>query len=212
MMGIDADGDMDAQLAFALEQSYRATTSGGMEQNEQEMIEQALRLSQDDAQRRERADLRAQQEAELRESELMDQMREINENQEREDAERLRLVAEASQREEAARENQRREDQARELGQKRARVAVEPAEGVVDRRLLMFRLPGGVSKKRAFLGSSLVGDLYDYIDVEADGQDWSTKPYKLISTMPKRCFDEREKSLAEAGIEKMSALVVEVPP
>jgi len=201
---------MDAQLALALEQSYHANTSGGREQSDQEMIEQALRLSQEDAQRRERAALRAQQEAELQESEFMDQMREMKEREEREDAERARSVAEASQREEAARESQKREEQARELVQKKARLAVEPAEGAADRRLLMFRLPGGVAKKRAFLGSNLVGDLYDFIDVEADGQDWADKPYKLISTMPKRCFDERDKSLAEAGIEKMSALMVGV--
>merc|ERR1711918_212452 len=101
----------------------------------------------------ERADLRDQQESELRESELMDQMR--------------------------------------------ARIATEPAEGAADRRLLMFRLPGGVTKKRAFLGSTLVRELYDYIDVETSEEEWNAKPYTLITTMPKRSFTEREKSLAE---------------
>lgn len=208
--GMD-DGDMDAQLAAAIEQSYHAQTPGGFEQNEQDMIEQALRMSKEDAQRRERADLRDQQEAELRESEFMDQMREVRESEEVADAERARQASEASMRDETAREDRQREDKAQNLAQKRARIAVEPAEGAADRRMLMFRFPGGASKKRAFLGSSLVRELYDFIDVECEGEDWADKPYKVISTMPKRYFEERDKSLAEAGIEKMSALVVEVP-
>merc|ERR1712232_944615 len=108
-------------------------------------------------------------------------------------------------REEAAREERKREDRAQNLAQKRARIATEPAEGAADRRLLMFRLPGGVTKKRAFLGSTLVRELYDYIDVEAAEQEWAAKPYTLITTMPKKSFSERDVSLAQAGIEKMSA-------
>jgi hypothetical protein len=192
------DPAMRAQLDAAIAASYAAQTGAGMTQNEDEMLAQAMRMSQQEEDNRQRQQLRQQQEAELAESELMDQMRERAEQERRQ--------------EDAALEQSRQEEERRnaaELEAKRARVPSEPAAGEPGRVALMFRLPGGQRIQRAFRSSEVVGSLYDFLDVE-HGQEFEQRQYRLVSTMPRKEFTDRGQKLEEAGIQNQFVLMAEV--
>merc|ERR1712137_868580 len=190
----------DAQLAAALAHGYESPQQGTVmpnEPTEDDMLDQAMRLSAEDAQRREREALREEQDMELRESILMDQMREVQ-AQSAQEAEELLL----KERESA------RHAQEEELQRKRLRLTPEPPEGEAGRRALLFRLPGGGSLRRAFSAGSTMGALYDYLDVQCADQEWISR-YTLVSTMPKRTYESRTATLAELQIASHSALLVE---
>jgi len=190
----------DAQLAAAIAHGYESPhreTITPQEPNEEDMMEQAMRLSAEDAQRREREALREEQEMELRESILMDQMREVQAQSAREAEEISRKERESV-----------RHAQEEELQRKRQRLIPEPPEKEPGRRALLFRLPGGSSLRRAFSAGSTMGALYDYLDVQCADQEWVSR-YALVSSMPKRTYENRTATLAELQIASHSALLVE---
>merc|ERR1712066_1032166 len=88
--------DMDAQFARALEASWNDQTTAGREASEEEMMMRALQMSQAQEEARQRQELRDQQEAELAESEFMDQQREQEANRVRAEEEEHRRAAEQS--------------------------------------------------------------------------------------------------------------------
>lgn len=193
----------DPHLAAAIEASYRAQTEHGVASNEDELIAQALRMSQMEEESRQRASLKEQQEMELQESILMDQMREQEEKRRRVEEEELRVM-EASR---LADEERRRQAEQEE---KRARVPPEPPAGEPGRVDLQIRTPDGKRVRRAFRGTDTVGQVYDYIDVEGVlGEAFAGKAYRLVSTMPRREYEDRSQSLQEAGLSGQCALLVE---
>lgn len=199
------DDITDPHLAAAVEASYRAQTEHGMVSNEEDMIQEALRISQLEEESRQRAALKEQQEVELQESILMDQMREQEEKRRRLEEEEQRIL-EASKAE--AEERQRREEQEA----KRARVPPEPAAGEPGRVDLQIRTPEGKRLRRAFRGSDSLGQVYDYIDVEGvlgDGIASQLPSYRLVSTMPRKEYKDRRQTLAEAGLQGQCALLIE---
>lgn len=203
--GMGQQMEDDAHLAAAIAASYEAQTIGGRRASEDELLAQALRMSQQEEETRQRQNLRQQQEAELAESILMDQMRE---QQEKARVEQEREMAAAIQAAEQERVEQEQRAKA-ELEAKRTRLPAEPPAGEPGRLMLMFKLPSG-SLKRAFRSTETVGLLYDYVDThweEAVGQK-----YKLVSRMPRQEFEDRQKTLADAGIQNQFVLIVEVGP
>lgn len=193
----------DPHLAAAIEASYAAQTEHGRLVSEDDLIQQALRLSQMEEESRQRAVLREQQELELQESILMDQMREQEEKRRRVEEEAV-LTEEATK---AAEEDQRKSE---EQDAKRARVPAEPPVGAPGRADLQIRTPDGRRLRRAFRGSDLIGQVYDYIDVEGSlGDALNGKSYRLVSTMPRKEYQDRGHSLEQAGLQGQCSLMIE---
>mmetsp|Transcript_21537 Transcript_21537/g.41105 ORF Transcript_21537/g.41105 Transcript_21537/m.41105 type:complete len:391 (-) Transcript_21537:85-1257(-) len=200
----DEDDIHDPQLAAAIEASYVAQTEHGMECNEEDMIQEALRISQQEEESRQRAALREQQEVELQESILMDQMREQEEKRRRLEEEQLREL-EASR----VADDERRRIEEQET--KRARIPPEPDANEPGRIDLQIRMPDGRRRRRAFRPTDLIGQVYDYIDVEPANGEASVAQagYRLVSTMPRREYEDRKQSLGDAGLQGQCALLVE---
>lgn len=202
--GVGDEEAEDAQLAAAIEASYAAQTEHGMVTSEEDMIQQALRLSQMEEESRQRAALKEQQEVELQESILMDQLREQEEKRRKVEEEELRAL-EANR----AAEEERRKKAEQEA--KRARVPPEPPAGEPGRVDLQIRTPEGKRVRRAFRSTDTVGQVYDYIDVEdVLGDSLGGKAYRFVSTMPRREYKDRSLSLQDAGLQGQCALLIEV--
>lgn len=193
--------DRDAQLAAAIEASWLSQTNAGRVQTEAEVIEQALRMSQQEEDQRRRQELREQQEQELAESVLMDQMREQQEREAREADAAAQQAAEQSRLEA---ERKARED----LQAKKARLPEEPPAADPSRVAIMIRLPNGQRLQRAFRSSEVVGTIYDFVDLQ--NEDLAGQQYQLVSTMPRKAYQDRRPTLQEAGIQNQFVLLVEL--
>mmetsp|Transcript_1898 Transcript_1898/g.4457 ORF Transcript_1898/g.4457 Transcript_1898/m.4457 type:complete len:361 (+) Transcript_1898:78-1160(+) len=191
----------DAHLAMALEASYNSQTTAGMQASEEDLIQQAIMISQREEESRQRASLREQQEQELQESVLMDRMREEEEKRKLEEERQLRDMEARAKREEEERV-------ASELAEKKSRVPPEPAADQPGRVDVMIRLRDGQRLRRFFLGSNTVGQIYDYLDTTC-GEEFAKQSYRLVSTMPRRAYEERDQDLASAGLQGQCALLVE---
>lgn len=204
----DLDGDTDAQLAAAIEASYYSQTGAGRELSESEQLAKAMELSQAVEDNRQRQQLREQQEAELLESEFMDRQREEEDQRRQAEEEELRQAAERSQQDEEAKGREAAAQVAAELEAKRARLPQEPPTGTPGRVQLMLRLPNGQRLQRAFSSSDSIGSLYDFVDLQSE--ELTSHRYRLVTSMPRNAYEDREATLAEAGIQNSSVLMVEV--
>jgi len=188
----------DPHLAAAIAASFQP------QQVEEDLLQQALKMSNLEEESRQRAALREQQEQELQESILMDQMRGQEEK-------RRRVEEEERQAQEALRAAEDERTLREEFEAKQARVPPEPAAGEPGRVDLMIRTPDGKRIRRAFRGEDLVGQVCDYIDVAGVlGESLGAgQAYMLVSTMPRREYKDREESLAAAGLQGQCALLIE---
>lgn len=218
-MGMDVDGvpaavrqppadEEDPSLAAALEASYRAQTSAGMQASEEELMMQAIQMSQKEEDQRQRKELRDQQEMELKESELMDNMREQEEVRQKDEIEQLRVAEEQQQKDKVARQQQEQQQTATDLDAKRARVPPEPAADAPDRCDLMLRMRDGQRVRRCFSGSNTIGQIYDYLDVTC-AEALAGQRYRIVQTMPRKAFEDRNESITSAGLKGQCALMVE---
>lgn len=216
--------DEDAAIAAAIAASYgTGGTGGGL--SEEELVAQAIRNERLQEESRQRAMLREEQENEYEESLRIDQQRELEKAQKRkeEEEEARRVAAE----EEAHRE--RAETEAAEAAEVEAakkqkiqgiieeakkQLSVEPgkeAEGIVQ---VMIRMPHGRRVQRAFLTSDVVAQLYHFANVEGgeveDEHALAGLLYRLVSSMPRRVYEDRDATLEAEGIKGKCALLVEV--
>jgi len=191
--------DMDEDLQFAL---------AGGNVSEEDLIQQALKASQQEEDNRQRSSLREQQEMELRESILMDQMREQTQREEQQQIAEVQAVEEKQKAEDerkCAKEEQR---VAQELEAKKSALPSEPAADEPGRLALMLRLPGGKRLQRAFRNGETIGVVYDYLDVTV--AEISGQKYHLVSTHPRKVFQDRQQTLTDAGIGNQFVLMVEL--
>lgn len=175
--------------------------------SEDEMIAQAIRMSQMDDETRQRQELRQQQEMELQESMLMDQMREQEARRQGQEEEQLRRMEEQRLADERCRAEQEAAAREAELVAKRARIPAEPAAGEPGRVDIQIRLTDGKRLRRAFRGTETIGLVYDFVDLE--GGEAVPRKYRLVSTMPRRAYEARNETLAAVGLEGQCALLVE---
>jgi len=197
------DEEADAQMAAAIQASYASQTDSGMIQDEEGMMEQALRASQMEEEARQRSSLREQQEAELQESVLMDQMREQEDKRRRVEEEQLRVM-------EAERVAEQETKRAQDLDAKRKRVPAEPPSDEPGRVDLRIRAPDGRNVRRAFRSTDLLDQVYAYIEVEGLlGEDAANQSFRLISNMPRTLYEDREQSLSAAGLKGQFSLLIE---
>eukprot|EP00927_Polykrikos_kofoidii_P019880 TRINITY_DN19320_c0_g1_i1.p1 TRINITY_DN19320_c0_g1~~TRINITY_DN19320_c0_g1_i1.p1 ORF type:complete len:358 (+),score=94.84 TRINITY_DN19320_c0_g1_i1:108-1181(+) len=206
--GAVGDETVDPHLAMALEASYAAQTESGMQASEDDLIAQAIQISQREEEARKRQRLRDEQEQELQESMLMDQMRENQAKMQKEEDERLEVLEEARLEEEIQRKKAEEARKQNEEVAKRNRVPPEPPSDEPGRVDVMIRLPDGQRLRRAFRGSDLVGQVYDYLDISG-GEALAAQNYRLVQNMPRRAYEERDQDLASAGLKGQCALLVE---
>lgn len=129
--------------------------------------------------------LRAEQDNEFEESLAMDRAKELSAKAEADRADRE--AKEAAHEEEKAAES-------REL--KRRRVPDVPpkncSEAVSE---LVIRLPSGGRLQRRFLSSSTIGNVYDYVESEAE--QLSGGVFELMQPYPRKSFTDRTVALSE---------------
>ena len=64
-----------------------------------------------------------------------------------------------------------------------------------------MRIPSGVRLTRRFLNSDSVQIVYDFISSVGDlGFDEPDAEFSIIQPMPRKVFDQKQESLAEAGL------------
>lgn len=199
----------DAQLAAAIEASYNAQTEDGRVHNEEDLLAQAMRMSQQEEDARQRASLRQEQEQELQESVLMDQMREDEQKRRRIEEEQLQRLEAQRQEEEATRIEAQARQKKEDEEQKKARIPAEPPAGEPGRVDFMIRAPDGKRLRRAFRGTDTVGQVYDFVDVECSEAVGSMVGYRLVTAMPRQAYEDRSRTLAEVGLQGQCALNIE---
>jgi len=136
-------GVSDRHLAMAIEASYAAQTEHGQIATEDDMVLQALKISQMEEEARQRASLREQQEQELQESIFMDQMREQEEKRRKVEEEQLQELEEARLADEEKRKEDAEQRRVDEQVAKQGRVPPEPPAGEPGRVDLQVRAPDG---------------------------------------------------------------------
>lgn len=210
-------GEEDHLLAQAVMASQAAALAGGADPGiaaalsgfagsgagEDPELERALRESQHEEDRH----LMQEQDREFEESLAMDQVREQQEREAREEQQRREEEARAQ----AALEERRRVEEetaiAKALEEKRLRLPGEPPAGTDGRVSLLFRLPSGQRKQRAFLASDTVACLYDFVEVE--DEEMARSSYRLVSQAPRRVYEAREQTLEAAGVENQTVILAE---
>jgi hypothetical protein len=202
------DGEEDALLMAAIQQSQAAALAGGTADVE---VDRILRQTEAEEGRR----LVQEQDTEFEESLAMDQIRAAAEAEAQEQAaieEQRRLEElERLQAEESSRKRLEEERVAaalRALEEKRSRLPAEPPVGETGRVALLFRLPSGQKKQRAFRSSDCVSSLYDFVEVEESHLAENT--YCLVSQVPRRVYRGRDQTLEAAGVENQSVILAEV--
>jgi len=201
--------NMDRELAMAIEASYTATTEHGRIDNEGDLLAQALKISKLEDEARERAELRNSQEMELKESILMDQMREDEQKRRRTEDEQLQKM-EGERVEEEVKRRETDERQKKDQSElKRGRIPEEPPVGEPGRVDIMIKMPDGKRMRRAFRGTDSVGQVYDYVDVEGAEAVANMEQYRLVTSMPRQAYDDRSLTLSDAGFKGQCALLIE---
>lgn len=187
---------------------------------EAELLAAAVRKAQIEEENRERAQLREEQEAEYEESLRIDREREAEkalrrkeeeERQQREAAEEEARRREAEQlRAEAEEAERARQEKARAAAERaRQHLSPEPEAGEPQRVQVLVRTPQGARLKRAFRAGDAVEQLYHYTDAEG-GEAVAGSDYRLVSSMPRVVYEDREATLEAAGLKGQCALLVEV--
>uniref|UniRef100_A0A7S1QM33 UBX domain-containing protein n=1 Tax=Alexandrium catenella TaxID=2925 RepID=A0A7S1QM33_ALECA len=187
---------------------------------EEEVMAEVARKAQMQEEARERARLRAEQEAEYEESLRVDREREAEKalRQKEEEERRQREAAEEEARKREAEqlraeaeeaERVRKEKVEATVADARSQLSPEPGASEPSRVQVLIRTPQGARLKRAFIGSDPVGQIYHYVNAEG-GEALAGSEYRLVSSMPRAVFDDREATLEAAGLKGQCALLVEI--
>lgn len=111
--------------------------------------------------------------------------------------------------EESARAEEARVKRAHEIRDaKRQRVPPEPPAGAPNVAELVVRLPSNARLKRRFLVSHTIGDVYDFVETEAE--EAADVEFELMTPFPKERFADRSQSIGDAGLSPKALLVVHV--
>jgi len=196
--------------------SSAASPLRGNPRSEEEMLATAIRASEQE----DRKDLRDSQEREYEESLAIDRRREEEKRQREQEEERIRKEAEEAE------ERKRREEEEAKMAAKaeedalrarilalreeaRSRLGSEPPAEEPGRVVTRVRTPEGKALKRAFRSTDLVSQVYDFILAEG-GEDLACQTFRLIATMPRVVYENREATLDAAGLRGQCALLVEI--
>jgi len=210
----------DVPEAELIQQALQLSRIEAGQDTEEELMAAAARKAEMERESRERARLREEQAAEYEESLRIDREREAERalRQKEEEELKQRQAAEAeAQRREAERlraeaeeaECARRAKAAAAAEAARASLTPEPEPGEPGRVRVLVRTPQGARLERAFRASDAVGQLYHYVDAEG-GESLAGSEYRLVSSMPRVVYEERDATLADTGLKGQCMLLVEV--
>ena len=101
------------------------------------------------------------------------------------------------------REMQEARDKASDKIRKRESFGAEPASGNVAS--IAVRLPSGQRLERKFAGGESIGRVYDWVDGFGDLQFGA---YDLCTSFPRTVLEDREVTVAEAGLIPQAMLMV----
>jgi UBX domain/Thioredoxin-like/UBA-like domain len=142
--------------------------------------------------------LRALQDSEYEQSLQMDRAKAESEKAE---AERVAHVQ--------RKDSERAAELASSVEMKRARLpAPPPPDSPEQTTELLIRLPSGKRLQRQFYASNTMRDVYDFVDLESEGE-LEDGSYNLIVPMPRAAFEDRSITLQDAQLLKRAMLVVE---
>lgn len=219
--------DDDQALAAAIAASYAdgsgGTGGGGL--TEEELAAQAIQREKLQEESRQRARLRQEQESEYEESLRIDAEKQIEKEKRRQEEEeearrlaeeeevkRLEAEKEADEAAEAASAKKRRIEAI--IEEARKHLSPEPANDAAGRVLVVIRTPDGRRLKRAFSASDVVAQLYHFANVAGgeagDEQAIAGLLYRLVSSMPRHVYEDREATLEAEGLKGQCALLVEI--
>lgn len=111
--------------------------------------------------------------------------------------------------EESARAEEARAQRVREIRDaKRQRIPPEPPAGAPNVAELVVRLPSNARLKRRFLVTHTIGDVYDFVESEAD--EAANGEFDLMTPFPRKTFADRSLQIGDAGLSPKALLVVHV--
>lgn len=160
----------------------------------------------------ERARLREEQQAEYEESLRIDRERAAEKAlRQKEEEERQRQESEEleSKVKQAEAEEQAKKEKMTQILQEAQQML--PPEPAADEAILQFliRTPDGRRLKRAFNSENTIGQVYAFVLIEG-GEALQSRSFRLVETMPRRTYEDREQTLAAAGLKGQCTLLVEV--
>lgn len=185
-------------------------------QSEEEMLATAIRASQQE----ERSKLREDQAREYEESLAIDRQRQEEKQRREAEEERKRREAEDAE-ERRLREEEEAKMKAKEevdnlrartmalIDKARSRLSEEPPADEAGRVNVRVRTPDGKALKRAFRSTDPVGQVYDFI-ISEGGEDLACQDFRVIATMPRAVYEDRNSTLSDAGLQGQCALLVEI--
>jgi len=215
------DDGSDATLQAAIAASHASMPPGfGLapaqrQTSEEEVLAQAIAASKAEEENRDRAQLREEQSLEYEESLRVDRERvrkQKEEEQKRRDEEEVRDREEKEQAEAIAKAEEQEKARIARVAvlveEARGKLREEPPQEEPGRVTIRIRIPEGRALKRSFRSSDTVDQLYIYTIVE--GGDLASENFRLISTMPRNVYDDREAMLQDVGLHGPCALLVEI--
>lgn len=189
---------------------------GNDARSEEEMLATAIRASEQE----DRKDLRDSQQREYEESLAIDRQREEEKRQREQEEEQRRKESEEAEEQKRREEEQAKTAAKAEEDALRARILArteearnklgsEPPAEEQGRVVMRVRTPEGKALKRAFRSTDLVSQVYDFILAEG-GEDLASQTFRLIATMPRVVYENKEATLDAAGLRGQCALLVEI--
>lgn len=184
--------------------------------SEEELLATAIRASEQE----DRRDLRESQTREYEESLAIDRQRQEERRQrEQQEEQRVREAEEAEERrcreeKEAVMRAKEAEDAFKArisniIEEARGRLLEEPTTDEPGRVVVRVRTPEGKALKRAFRSADLISQVYDFTLSEG-GEDLASQEFRLIATMPRAVYENRNETLDAAGLQGQCALLVEI--
>lgn len=189
---------------------------GGSPQSEEELLAAAIRASEQE----DREQLRLEQASEYEESLRIDREREdAKRKKQQEEEEKQRAIEEEEQRrlkeKEDAQAKAKEEEEALRartssmIESARSRLSDEPPADEAGRVMVRIRTPEGKALKRAFRSTDPVSQVYDFTLAEG-GDELALQDFRLIATMPRAVYEEKQATLGEVGLQGQCALLVEI--
>ncbi|CAJ1343059.1 unnamed protein product, partial [Effrenium voratum] len=186
--------------------------AGGHMEEPGSLLEQPVSSEGSPQEALERARLREEQEAEYQESLRIDRERAAEKAlRQKEEEERQRREAEELEskvKEAEALERAQKEKAEKVLEEAKQLLPPEPGNEPGLQLQFQIRLPDGRRLKRAFRGENTIGQVYAFAIVEA-GEALAGRAFRLVETMPRRTYEDRDASLAATGLKGPCTLLVE---
>lgn len=193
----------DAALAEAIR---RSALEAGDTVSDDDRDAREARRANEAANARERRSVIEAQDAEYHESLQMDERKEKEKKDKLQKEEEDRRREAQAQAEADQAELKRQENASSQITQARERLPLEPPAETAGRLNILVRVPDGRRLKRAFLATDTVGQIYDFVIVEA-GEALATQKFRLVSVQPREIYEDHSATLEASKLQGILLLV-----